>query len=246
MLCEPLAKYPGEATLDEIARKMGSPKSTVHRALAALKRAGFAEQDSRGNYALGDEFIRLAFTHHEARPDHARVRPVLEELARRYGEAVHYAVLSGRSVIYRAKVDPAVGALQLTSVVGGRNPAHCTGVGKLLLSYALPDDAAVRSWVGDVELPRRTDRTITDVDTLCAELGRVRRQGYSVDDQENETGVNCIALPAFLDSPSVPSGAISVSGLSYRTPLQNLVDDAEVIRAIIGGPSDTIREEENS
>lgn len=232
-----LAGHADGVGLDELARAMGSAKSTVHRALAALKRAGFAEQDSRGSYLLGDEFLRLAFSHHELRPDHIRVRPALEELSQHFGETVHYAVLSGRSVVYRSKVDPPAGAVQLTSVVGGRNPAYCTAVGKLLLSYALHDDQAVLDWVGDAELPRRTDRTITTADGLCEELREIRRQGYSVDDQENETGVNCVALPVFLTSPSVPSGAISVSGLSYRTPLDTLVGEVGTIGAIIAALS---------
>jgi len=229
-----LAGHADGIGLDELARTMGSAKSTVHRALASLKRAGLAEQDTRGSYLLGDEFLRLAFTHHELRPDHVRVRPVLEELAHHFGETVHYAVLSDRSVIYRSKVDPPVGAVQLTSVVGGHNPAHCTAVGKLLLSYSQPDDRAVREWVGDVDLPRRTEHTLTTADELCRELSRIRQQGYSVDDQENETGVNCIALPIFLTWPTFPSGAISVSGLSYRTPLAALVGEVATIRAIIG------------
>lgn len=232
-----LAGHADGIGLDELARTVGSAKSTVHRALASLKRAGLDEQDSRGSYLLGDEFLRLAFTHHELRPDHIRVRPVLEELAQRFGETVHYAVLSDRSVIYRSKVDPPVGAVQLTSVVGGRNPAYCTAVGKLLLSYSLPDDRAVREWVGGTELPRRTEHTLTSADELCEELAQIRRQGYSVDDQENETGVNCVALPVFLTSPTVPSGAISVSGLFYRTPLATLVDELEAIGAVIGALS---------
>src|SRR3954471_18952541 len=80
-----LARHAEGIALDEMARAMGSNKATVHRALAALRRAGFAGQDGRGRYLLGDEFLRLAFAHHEARPDHERIRPVLQDLARTYG-----------------------------------------------------------------------------------------------------------------------------------------------------------------
>lgn len=158
-----------------------------------------------------------------------RVDSTLQTLADRYGETVHYAVLEDDTVIYRAKVDPPQGAVRLTSVVGGRNPAHCTAVGKLLLSYRLPDRAAVADWVGERDLARRTDRTVTTVEALHEELELIRSRGYSVDDQENEPGVNCLAVPAFLTGPTVPSGAISISALAYRTPLATLVDDVETI-----------------
>jgi IclR family transcriptional regulator, acetate operon repressor len=70
---------------------------------------------------------------------------------------------------------------------------------------------------------------------LCADLDLVRERGFALDDQENEVGVNCLALPAFLTSPTVPSGAVSVSALAYRTPLEALVDAVPLIRSIIGG-----------
>jgi IclR family acetate operon transcriptional repressor len=217
-----LARHPQGIGLEEMARAVASPKPTVHRALASLRRAGFATQGGHGRYLLGDEFLRMAFAHHEARPDHVRVTPVLKALCERYGETVHYAVLDGTSVVYRSKLDPDAGAVRLTSVVGGRNPAHCTGVGKVLLAYTLPDEKAVRTWVGDRTLERPTEHSI-------------REQGYATDDQENEPGVNCVAVPAYLNSPTAPSGAISISGLTYRTPLARLVADLPAIRSIVSG-----------
>ncbi|WP_084958464.1 IclR family transcriptional regulator [Thermoactinospora rubra] len=229
-----LAEHPEGVGLEETARAVESPKPTVHRALASLRRAGFALQDGRGRYLLGDEFLRLAFTHHEARPDHVRVRPALERLAAAFGETAHYAVLDGRQVVYRAKVDPPSGPVRLTSTVGGRNPAHCTAVGKLLLAYALPDDAAVAAWVARGPLPRRTAGTKVTAEELAADLAAVRERGYATDDQENEEGVTCVAVPAFLTSARTPSGAVSVSALAYRTPLASLVAALPRIHAIVG------------
>jgi DNA-binding IclR family transcriptional regulator len=229
-----LARHPDGAGLEELTRAIGSPKPTVHRALGALRRAGLADQDGRGRYVLGDELLRIAFAHHEARPEQARIRPVLQALARRFGETAHYAVLDGREVVYRAKVDPPSGAVRLTSTVGGRNPAHSTAVGKLLLAYRLDSLRAVQTWIGGVPLPRRTVRTRCTAGSLHRDLTAIRRRGYAVDDQENEVGVNCLAVPVFLDSPAVPSGAVSVSALAYRTPLSTVVGAVEEIRRGLG------------
>lgn len=229
-----VALHPTGVGLDELARSLDSPKPTIHRALTALRRAGLAATTGRGSYVLGDEFLRLAFTNHEARPDHIRVQPILEALAEHYGETVHYAVLDGRSVVYRAKVDPSVGAVRLTSTVGGRNPAHSTAVGKVLLGYALPDDDSVQRWCNAGELEIRTPRTKTSVDDLTAELSRSRELGYATEDRENEEGVNCVAVPIFLASPTTPTGAISVSALTYRRSLGELIDDLSTLRSIVG------------
>lgn len=229
-----LARYPRGVGLEELTRVIGSPKPTVHRALGALRRAGLADQDDRGRYVLGDEFLRMAFAHHEVRPEHVRVRPLLDALARRFGETAHYAVLDGREVVYRAKVDPPAGAVRLTSTIGGRNPAHTTAVGKSLLAGRLTSPAEVERWIGDRPLERRTPRTLATAADLHRELTATRERGYGVDDQENEKGVNCLAVPVYLISPTVPSGAVSISALAYRTPLAGLVDLLDEIRHLLG------------
>lgn len=229
-----LSRHSAGIGLDDLARIIGSPKSTVHRALASLRRASLAEQDARGHYLLGDEFIRMAYAHHEARPDQVRVRPMLDELAARFGETAHYTVVDGRTVVYRAKVDPPSGAVRLTSTVGGRNPAHATAAGKLLLSFRLQTLREVTEWVGDEPLESRTERTVTNATALHAELELARTRGFSIDDQENEPGVNCLALPVYLTSQSTPSGAISVSALTYRTPIADLVARIDDVRDILG------------
>ncbi|MEQ3552639.1 IclR family transcriptional regulator [Pseudonocardia nematodicida] len=236
-----LASHPDGAGLDQLTRAIGSPKPTVHRALRSLRRAGLADQDDTGRYVLGDEFLRLAFAHHEVRPEHVRIRPALEALAVEFGETTHYAVLDGRDVVYRAKVDPPVGAVRLTSTIGGRNPAHSTAVGKLLLAHRLRTRADVAGWSRGHELVERTSRTRCTVDAIHAELQLARSRCFATDDQENEVGVNCLAVPVFSTSSEVPSGAVSVSALAYRTPLRNLVDAVGEIRAMLGPVADTPR-----
>lgn len=229
-----LARYPDGVGLEELTRVMGSPKATVHRALGALRRAGLASQDARGRYALGDEFLRMAFAHHEARPEHVRIRPVLDALADRFGETAHYAVLDGREIVYRAKVDPPTGAVRLTSTIGGRNPAHATGVGKLLLAAHLHTVDEIDAWIGETPLIRRTPQTLCSAEELHRELTEIRERGYAVDNQENEVGVNCLAVPVYATTPTAPTGALSVSAVAYRTPLDELVGAVDEIRDLLG------------
>ena len=228
-----LAEHPTGVTLDELANRVASSKPTVHRALVALRRAGLASQLSRGVYSLGDEFVRLALRFHNARPESALVEPILDDLARRYGETAHYAVLEGAEVVYRAKVDPPEGGVRLTSVVGGRNPAHRTAVGKMLLSATVDSEQHLRELIGDGPLPARTEHSITSVEALWEELVETKRRGYAIDDQENELGINCIAVPVRWNSTGRPVGAISVSALAFRTPLEKLVGEIGLIRQTV-------------
>lgn len=229
-----LAEHPSGVTLDELAGTLQSSKPTVHRALATLRRAGLADTIGRGVYILGDEYLRLAFRNLDGRPEAARVQPLLERLATQFGETAHYAVLSGTDIVYRAKMDPPQGAVRLTSVIGGRNPAYRTAVGKVLLSRLCTDSGQLVDLLGPPPWERRTERTLVDAESLFAELQSTRSRGYGVDDQENEVGINCIAIPVHLDGSGSPTGAISISAVAFRCPLERLVAAVPTIRATIG------------
>jgi DNA-binding IclR family transcriptional regulator len=227
-----LANHADGIALSELAERLRQPRSSVHRALGVLVEAGLARRAMRGRYILGDEFLRLAFSHYAERPDSVRVVPILEALAAEFGETAHYAVLEGRNVVYRAKVDPPVGAFRLTSAVGGSNPAHSTAVGKLLLSFTLRTLADVEEWIGVGKLAARTPTTKITAADLSADLDNIRTRGFATDAEENEPGVNCVAFPVRYTA-GVPDGAISISAIAYRTPLHRLVARADEISHII-------------
>jgi IclR family acetate operon transcriptional repressor len=231
-----LAGHSTGASLDALSRELGAPKSSIHRALAALRRAGFADQDERGRYRLGSELVRITFDYHERRDEVDLVRPVLGTLAGWLSETAHYAQLEGAEVVYLAKIEPTGQAITMSSSIGGRNPAHSTGVGKALLAHVLDDDDAVREFVSrHGPLERRTKNTLVSARALADDLRVARERGYALDREESELGVNCIAFPLFLGSGRLPSGAVSVAAVAMRTDVERLEAVAERIRSAIEG-----------
>lgn len=230
-----LGSYPEGIGLNELARLLNSPRSSVHRALSTLRRANLIEQDRNSHYRLGYGLLKLAFSYYEELDEVGRIRPVLSALAQKFGETTHYAVLDGHDVMYLAKVQPARSRYQMTSVIGGRNPAHCTGVGKSVLAYLLRTREAVEEFVSERDggLPRYTSHTLTTAEELHDELARIREVGYALDREEHEPGINCLAVPLFLTSRSVPDGAVSVTAVAQRFPLRKLEASCEQARKII-------------
>jgi IclR family transcriptional regulator, acetate operon repressor len=228
-----LGNHPTGVALDELAHTLDAPKSTVHRALGALRKAGLARLSARGRYELGDEFLRLAFRYQDARPENERIVPMLRELARTFGETAHFAVLDGTDVVYRAKVDPPSGAMRLTSTIGGRNRAWSTAVGKLLLGREVTSIEDLLTRLPSRPLGPLTQNSIVDVDALYAEIRASAERGYGLDNQENEVGVNCLALPIATDPDGKVVGAVSISALAHRKALPSLVDDLPRMREII-------------
>ena len=51
-------------------------------------------------------------------------------------------------------------------------------------------------WFGDFPLEQKTPHTLTTPEALLAELQATRLRGYGIDDEENELGINCVAVPS--------------------------------------------------
>jgi len=229
-----LAHHPNGVALEELAQRLGQPKSSIHRALAALRRFALVQQDEDRRYRLSLEFVGLAFRYYESLEEQVLMNPTLEALATRLSETAHYAVLDGADVIYVAKVTPPDVGFKMAATVGGRQPAHSTALGKVLLAHALRGEGEVRRFVAaQGPLRKKTPGTLTTAAALARELAATRERGYALDDQENEPGVNCIAFAVFTGPRERPAGAISVSAVAQRTPVARLAEQAEEIRALI-------------
>jgi DNA-binding IclR family transcriptional regulator len=90
---------------------------------------------------------------------------------------------------------------------------HSVAAGKSILAHMSEED--VWQIIEDRGLPKITENTITDSETLFEELEMIREQGYSVNDQENLDGLKAIGAP-ILGADGQVIGALSVSGPTHR------------------------------
>jgi IclR family transcriptional regulator, acetate operon repressor len=208
-LLEHMAAAGGDVALSELAMRSGLPLPTIHRIVRTLVASGYVRQLPSRRYALGPRLIGLGDAASRMLGEWAR--PQLAMLVEQVGETANMAMLEGDAAVYVAQA-PSAHSMRMFTEVGRRVMAHCTGVGKVLLSRL--DDAAVLRLVRRTGLPAMTDHTITAPERLLAELARVRAQGFAVDDGEQEVGVRCLAVPVFGIGDSV--AAISVSAPEGR------------------------------
>ncbi len=145
----------------------------------------------------------------------ALTHPLLARLAAELHETVHMAVLDGTDVVYQDLIQ-APESIRLAAVIGGRDPAHATALGKALIAWTYPTDEAALAWAAPrTLLPAVTERTISSVTELAQHLGRVRAQGYACELEENSECVRCVAVPIFLGR-LVPAAAVSVALIGTR------------------------------
>ena len=213
-LLEHLADGGGSLSLSELAVRSHLPMPTIHRLIRSLVNQGYVRQETSKRYALGPRLIRLGES--ASRMLGSWAMPYLVELVDTYGETTNMAMLEGDACVYVAQV-PSPRAMRMFTEVGRFVMPHCTGVGKAILS-TLPDPD-VRSLLARTGMPPRTEHTITNPDALVAALGTVRKQGYAVDDGEQELGVRCVAVPI----RGLPfRAALSVSGPSSRVTVEQV------------------------
>jgi IclR family acetate operon transcriptional repressor len=210
-ILEIMATVGGSIGVSELAERAELPVPTIHRLIRTLVGRGYVRQLPTRRYALGPRLIRLGES--ATRLLGASSRPHLAHLVEQIGETANMAVLDGSMAAYVAQV-PSAHTMRMFTEVGRRVYLHCTGVGKAIL-LQMPNDA-VRSLVGRTGMPAYTDNSITDMETLISDLERSRQRGYTIDEDEQEVGVRCFAVPV----PAMPTlTAISVSGPAARVTL---------------------------
>jgi DNA-binding IclR family transcriptional regulator len=143
--------------------------------------------------------------------------PFLADLRQNTGHTVHLATLEGNDVVYtdilRGSKSPS-----MPSRVGGRLPAHATGVGKVIL--ACSGSSVVRGVLGR-DLERVSSRTIVNGWVLAQQFEKIRAARIGFDFEESAPGVICVASP-IIDATGNVLGALSLSGWSSRMDPQRL------------------------
>jgi IclR family transcriptional regulator, acetate operon repressor len=200
--------------LTTIASDLGLSKSTILRLSAPLLEADLLLRDREtGWFRLGPGALRLGQAYLSSIDLRTVAREPLRRLLHAVDETCHLVVYDPPDVVYIDKVENEQ-TVRMASRIGSRIPAYRTAVGKAILAWQGED--ALQAVI-DAGMPPVTEHTTTDPGQLRAELERVRRRGYAVDDRENEPEVRCVAAPIF-DHNDCVAGALSVSGLISRIP----------------------------
>ncbi|HXS53422.1 MAG TPA: IclR family transcriptional regulator [Usitatibacter sp.] len=202
-----------EMGISALAMRLGLAKSTVHRLATTLVEYDMLEQNREtGKYRLGLAFFELGTLVRRKMDVTTEAQGEIHALADSSGETVQLAILDHLTVLY-IRIRESRQAVRLSSGLGSRAPAHCTGVGKALLAFQSPEAVQL---VVDNGLKRYTENTITDPEKLRAELALIRARGYAIDDEEIEVGLRCVAAPIRDHSARV------VAAISVAAPVQRM------------------------
>jgi IclR family pca regulon transcriptional regulator len=208
----------------DLADELGMSRSTTHRYVITLTRLGYLEQGRKRKYHLALPVTELGISAMNATSLYEHAHPYLEELQARTGFTVSLAVLDGPELLL---VDWLRGArrgqrlIDLDLAPGARLPLHSTAAGKLLLAN-LPEQVQ-RELIAEIELDKRTPKTIKSKTALREVLRELRQESLAIADEELAPGLYEIAAPLRSATGEVTAAA-SMTAHSATISLDDLVE----------------------
>jgi DNA-binding IclR family transcriptional regulator len=195
-------------TLSELSRALSVPKSSALGLLVTLERHNYLRRaGSAGRYMVGPKLLEVAHVALTRLEIRQLAAPYFRELIKRTNLTVNMAILEQDEVVFVEKIVPPGGLVNTPTWVGKHMDVNTTAVGKSLIAY-LPDEQLDR-FVN--HLPKHNKNALNSPARFKEELARVRKLGYSVNDEENEIGYRAIAVPIFNADQEVIA-AISIAG----------------------------------
>ncbi|MBL4941936.1 MAG: helix-turn-helix domain-containing protein [Colwellia sp.] len=234
-----LSEADSSLSLSQICEHVLLASSTVHRLLTSLEQQGFVAQDQhRGKWSIGVQAFNVGNGYLKTRDVAAIARPFMRDLMEQTGETSNLGLLDGATSVLIAQVE-CKEMMRMVATLGGRTPAHASGIGKALLSQQ--SDRQIKQLFKDENLTYLTDKTITKVVHLLTHLHDIKSRTYSIDDEEQSSGLRCIAANIY-DEHSEAIAAISISGPRLRITDERVaklgkcvVETAAAISEAIGG-----------
>jgi DNA-binding IclR family transcriptional regulator/sugar lactone lactonase YvrE len=235
-----IADAPHPLPFGELGRYSGLPKSTLHRILQTLIEYRLVRMDEASQtYRLGTRLFEMA---HQVWSDfdlRSAAEPELLRLRELAQETTRLGILEGRDILIIDQRDH-VQAMRLANGVGSRLPAVATSIGKAMMSHRPPEE--LQRYLTGGPLTALTPHSILDLAELQREMDLIKARGYAVSVEESALGVSGVAAP-ILDHRGEAIGAVSISGPSFRLPLERLHalgrDVIEAARRIAGNVGET-------
>jgi IclR family pca regulon transcriptional regulator len=205
-------------TISQVSTTTGLSRAAVRRCLYTLAKLGFAGSDDNRHFFLRPRILALGHSYISSMPLATAAQPVLEHISHLLHESCSIATLDGIEIVYIARAN-VTRIMSIDLGVGSRLPAFCTSMGRAILANLPPEE--LESVLARVEFRRYTERTITNPAKLTQVLRQIRRDGYSMIDQELEHGLRSMAVPIQNPSGKVVA-ALNIGAHAQRVSIQEM------------------------
>lgn len=180
-------------SVSEISRHLQITRSRVFRILKTLEARGYVEVDKENQgYRLGLKLLEMGEGVREFIDLRRIAEPFLRELAQKTGDVALLVVLRNNVAVCIDRYQGSF-SLQGGTQIGVPLPLHVGASPKLLLANLAESER--EKLIGEMELTPYTPFTITNPDELRLRIKEILNQGYSIDIEDFEIGINAIGAP---------------------------------------------------
>ncbi|MDB6126598.1 MAG: iclR [Verrucomicrobia bacterium] len=221
-----LGRHPNGLKAADLARDLKVPVTTTLRIMTTLSLEGMARK-VEGRFELGPVLIQLGNAALAGTEIRELALPILQQLTEATDETSHLAIpCDDRALIVAVQDSPH--PLRAASRPGFLADLHCSSTGKIFLGYL--HRSRLAEIIAENRPTARTPQTLTMANEIKKEADLTRKRGYSLDNEEFNPGVRCLAAPVFASDGNVVA-AIGITAATVRFPKERIPEMAKKVRA---------------
>ena len=206
-------------TLSEVAEVTEMTRAAARRFLLTYTHLGYMASNGR-NFELTAKVLNLGYNYLSSLDIIEIARPLMLQLSNEVNESCSIATLDKLEIVYLLRQQ--VSRIMTISLgAGSRLPVHVTSMGRILLAM---NDTIDDSFLENLDYKQYTINSITSKEQLKRELEIIRKQGWTLVDQELEAGVRSISVPIFSKNNQVIY-AMNIGVQSNRVSKEQLIED---------------------
>ena len=208
----------------ELSEKINLAPSTTHRILTSLKENKMIVQDlDTKKYRIGYKIFSLCANLNERNTLITVAKPVMKKLSKSIDKTTVLCVMENTYIMNITCIEKEDSNLFLVKI-GRELPLFSTSAGRVFCAFM--DRGKVRSIYESVHEQAPTPYTKTNWDALCAEMDRVKENGYACIDEELQLGIKGYACPIFDINGKV------IAALAFLSTKASLQDAEPMIRSL--------------
>ena len=195
----------------DLAELSGLSKGAVSKIMRTLASQGIVKPVAKKGYTLGLTLINFAGVALTSNNIQESISPILNKITFKLNLDSHVAILDRFDTVYLQK-ESGSSHTKIKTSLGGRNPAHCTSSGKVLIAY---ESQHYRESLINNGLNTFTERTIVNPLQLEKELAQIRQKEVAISIDELTPGVSSVAVP-IRDYTNQVIASLTIVGASTR------------------------------
>ena len=211
-----------------ISRKAVLSRTTTFRLLSVLSQLGYIHKNTGTNtYTMGHKAFQFGETSDYLQSISETSKEILKEVSSKTNLITYLAMLEGSQIVHSDQIsdnndDATIRTFRM------RLDAHCCALGKVMLAYRPENEIATiyRSY----NFYPHTNNTITNLNDLKRQLGKIRTNGYALNHGEafeNSYGIGV----AILDKDKRSFAGIALSGSKNILNPKTMMDYVDLLQS---------------